>query len=117
MIKNLLPFILFFQLVSLRAQEAIITEPSIVSDALLQCNLILSDVSEAQIVSDYTARNKKMRSVWLHQYIQGVPIDKASLQLVYNAEGKVINSQCNFISNLNSIQFSGQTWLSNQEIL
>jgi extracellular elastinolytic metalloproteinase len=117
MVKNLLPFILFFQLVSLRAQESITTEPSIVSDALLQCSLVLSDVSEAQIVSDYTARNKKMRSVWLHQYIQGVPIDKASLQLVYNAEGKVINSQCNFISNLNAIQFSGQTWLSNQEIL
>ena len=61
MVKNLLPFILFFQLVSLRAQESITTEPSIVSDALLQCSLVLSDVSEAQIVYDYTARNKKMR--------------------------------------------------------
>ena len=117
MVKNLLPFVLLLQLLSLRAQEAISSKSAIVSDALVQCNLISSDVAEAQVVSDYTSRNKKMRSVWLHQFIQGVPIDKASMQLVYNTEGKVINSQCNFISKLSSIQFSAQSWLSTQEIL
>lgn len=70
------------------------------NDAANRCELVYSDLEESIITSDYTSKNRMIKSVWIQQYFQGLPIDKASIQLVYNSKGELVNTQCNFIQNI-----------------